>query len=143
MLLLYVLLVLFMLTIRRMVNWRVRRLERAYVRITGAAESALEQTRYRPGNGNRPDPYVAARQQYEVGRLAVQRDQVESRYMRWQRGLERLTHWVKSLREWRGRMAPYAVGVLDLASGLVVLEMLCSDMGTSWLIRELIAMVIG
>ena len=38
----------------------------------------------RGGNTNKPDPYAAARQQYELALVVLQRDRTEKRYTYWQ-----------------------------------------------------------
>jgi hypothetical protein len=92
---------------------RARSLERKFTRIA-LATTRLAQQAPRPGN-NRADLSHTARQQYELGLLALKRDRLESRHFAWQLRLERLTKRLKALHEWRGRKLPYVLGVLDVA----------------------------
>ena len=93
---------------------RVARLERRFCKAAGDADAYLKQTTTRGGN-NRHDPFVTARQQFELARLAMQRDRIEARYSRWQRVSERFGRLTAWLRGYRGKVLPYLFGVADVA----------------------------
>ena len=65
MIVLYVSLLIALALAHLLVRRRVARLERQYSRVAAEADALLKQTGYRGGNHNRPDPFVAARQQFE------------------------------------------------------------------------------
>jgi hypothetical protein len=122
MLFLYLSLLLLLALVRVLFHFRARRLEKKFVRTAAAADELIRTTGTRGGTSNRADPYVAAKHQYELARVALKRDAVEARYARWQARSERLGHWLTRLRGWKGRFLPYALGALDVAGVLVVVE---------------------
>ena len=46
-----------------LVRWRVARLEKRYAHLAADADKLLKQSCVRAGNSNRPDPFLAAKQQ--------------------------------------------------------------------------------
>jgi hypothetical protein len=104
------------------VRWRVRRLERRFTSVAANADALLKQSGYKGGNCTRADPYAAAKQQYELARLAMKRDRIEQRYTSWQGFSERFGHLRRRLGSYRGRVVPYALGAIDVAAVLIVLD---------------------
>jgi hypothetical protein len=110
---------LFVLTVVHfLVRRRVGRLERRFSAVAAEADAVLKQNSYRGGNCCRPDPYQAAKQQFELARLAMKRDRIEDRYTRSQAFSERFGRFRARLSGYRGKLLPYAVGVFDVV-GLV------------------------
>src|SRR5262245_14113327 len=124
MLFLYLSLLFLLAVVRVLFRLRARRLEKRFVRTAAAADELVRAGGTRGGTSNRADPYVAAKHQYELAKLALKRDAVEARYTRWQARSERLGHWLARLRGWKGRLVPYTFGVLDVAGALVAVEYL-------------------
>jgi len=121
-LLLYIALIVVLATVQLLFRWRASALERRYVRIAGEADKLVKQSNVRGGNTNKPDPYAAARQQYELALVVLQRDRTEKRYTYWQGLAERLANWRKGLTAYKGKLLPYAVGMLDLTALIVALH---------------------
>jgi hypothetical protein len=113
---LYLSLLLVLAVVQLLFRFRARRLEKRFVRIAAAADDLIRRGGARGGNSNRADPYVLARQQYDLARLAIKRDAVEARYTRWQGRSERLGRLIGRLRAWKGKVLPYAFGALDAAA---------------------------
>jgi hypothetical protein len=105
----------------RMVAFVVRRRAKAL-------ERTFSQPLPRQGNHGRADPYLAARQQFELGRLVCQRDRLEAKHFAWQLRQERVARLVSAVRDWKGRKLPYVAGVLDVALILFLVEQ--AGMGT-------------
>jgi len=118
---LYLSLLLVLAVVRLLFCFRARRLEKKFTRVAAAADDLVRRGGVRNGNSNRADPYVAAKQQYDLARLAIKRDAVEARYTRWQTRSERLGRLIGRLRGWKGKLLPYAFGALD-AAGVVAAE---------------------
>ena len=124
MILLYVALLALLLAARLLIAVRVGRLEKKYMRVSRQAQELASQPVFKQGNGARPDPYKAAKHQYELGRVAQKRDRVEARYTAWQSLSERVSRLTRRLTAWRGRTAPYLVGALDTALAVAALQLL-------------------
>jgi hypothetical protein len=122
MILLYLSLIVVLALAHVLVRWRVRRLERRFSAIAARADALLKSSGYKGGNCARPDPYQAAKQQYELAQLAMKRDRIEQRYTSWQGFSERFGHLRRRVAGYRGRVLPYAFGILDVAALLIVLE---------------------
>ncbi len=122
MLFVYLYLLISLALLHWLVRLRVRRLERRYTAVAAEADTLLKKGSFRPGNGTRPDPYQAARQQFELARLAMKRDRIEERYTSWQSFSERFGYLRRRLRDYRGKVLPYLVGVLDVGGVLLVLD---------------------
>jgi len=117
MIVLYLFARIFLALAHALVRFRVSRLEKRYVRTAAAADALLKTSATKSGN-NRPDPYVTAKQQYELARLALKRDQVEARYTGWQSFSERFGKMRAGLAGYRGVVVPYLFGLVDV--GVVV-----------------------
>ena len=94
---------------------RARNLERKYVAAAKDAERLSHDLTMRGGNRGQVDPCASARKTYELGRLVQKRDQLEAKYTNWETRSERLARTRKGLRQWKGRLAPYALGAIDAA----------------------------
>jgi hypothetical protein len=103
---------------------RARALESSYTRVARQADQLLRQSSLKDGNGNRHDPYQAAKRQLVLGQIAQKRDRVEARYTSWQQFSETLDRFVARVRGWKGRTLPYTFGALDVASALWVIDRL-------------------
>jgi phosphate/sulfate permease len=112
---LYALFIAMLNGLKRMLAKRAVRLERKFARAALAAQQAVKTVQTKPGNGSTADPLMAAKRQYELGKLAEDRDQLESKYVRWQSAADRLERFVTRLQNWKGRGVPYAFGVIDTA----------------------------
>ena len=84
----------------------------------------MKQTATRGGNTNKPDPASAAKQQYELARLALKRDRVEASHAGWEKAAGRLGNWRQGLASYKGKLLPYALGVLDVAGVVLTLSWL-------------------
>ena len=104
-----------------LVKGRVARLEKRYVRSAAEADALLKASAQRGGNSNRPDPFVAARTQYDLALLAKKRDRVEARYLSWQKFSERFGSLRRRLAGFRGRLLPYLFGLVDVTAVVLAL----------------------
>lgn len=131
---LYVLVLIALALAHAAVRWRVRSLERRYIRIAAEAETLVKASGYRGGNGL-PDPLLAARRQYDLACAAVRRERVEARYLAWQAFAERFARLRGWLSGYRGTVLPYAGGAADVAAVLVALDRLGPGLGVvrAWL----------
>src|SRR5262245_21373525 len=122
MLLVYAVVLALLGALRFVVARRAASLERRYVRLAREAERLLREATYRDGNSNRGDAGKAARRQYELGRVVIARDRLEAKQHAWQARADRLGSRIDRLRTWKGRKLPYAVGALDAALVLYLLD---------------------
>ena len=124
MVVLYLALLLVLALVQVLLRWRVSRLEKRYARVASEADTLLKQVSLRPGNSNRVDPLVSARQQFDLAVVATKRAQVEDRYSAWQSFTERFAQFRRRLAGFQGRVMPYLGGVLDVAFVVVLLDWL-------------------
>jgi hypothetical protein len=124
MILLYTLLLFLLTTVKFLVSWRARYLERKFARIAGSVEKLVREQDAKQGSSYKYDACLSAKRSYELGSLVQQRDAVESRYLGWQSMAERLTRWAGNVRGWKGRKLPYTLGVLDVSMLLYVIDYL-------------------
>ena len=122
MVVLYLALLLVLGLVQVLLRWRVSRLEKRYVRVASEADTLLKQVVLRPGN--RPDPLVSARQQFDLAVVATKRAEVEDRYSAWQAFTERFAHFRRRLAGFQGKALPYVGGVLDVVFVVVLLDWL-------------------
>jgi hypothetical protein len=122
MLIVYLYLLISLALLHWLVRLRVRRLERRFTRVAAEADILLKKGTFRAGNGSRPDPYQAAKQQFELARLAMKRDAVEDRYGSWQSFSECFGQLRRRLSGYRGKVLPYLVGAIDVAGIMVALN---------------------
>src|SRR3954469_13850265 len=100
---LYLLARVFLASVHLLVRWRVARLEKRYARLAADADKLLKQSCVRGGNSNRPDPFLAAKQQHELALVALKRDRVENRYVSRQKFSERFGSFRRGVAGYRGR----------------------------------------
>jgi hypothetical protein len=124
MILLYTLVLFVFALAKKVVDWRVARLERRYSRAALAVVKLLREPTYLHGNTNRADLGQSAKRQYQLGRLVQHRDHLEAKHDAWQLRAERLGAAVGALRAWKGRKLPYTLGVLDVAGLLYLVDYL-------------------
>jgi hypothetical protein len=129
MILAYVTIVIALAAAHLLVRARAARLERRFSAVAAEADAVLKRGSMRGGNCCRPDPYAAARHQYELARLAMKRDRIEERYTGAQAFAERFGRWRARLSGYRGKLLPYAVGVCDVAAAVVTLDRLGLGVG--------------
>lgn len=138
MILIYSLLLMFIGSVKLVIASRAAALGRRHSALARAVQT-LAQTSSLKGGLNRTDPAVTARQQLELGLLATQRDQIETRYFAWQGWSDKLGHWAERLRNWKGQKLPYTMGVVDVWLLLTLID----HLGVSDIIgtKRLVAMV--
>ena len=112
-----ILLYTFLVSVLRAVHWVLQRraasLGRAY---TARAQAVLKLLHgpTKPGNSAKHDPCVFAKQQFELGRLALQRDRCEAKWCAAQVRAERVGKLAAAFKAWKGQKLPYTLGVLDV-----------------------------
>ena len=124
MIVLYALLVFLLVAAHFVIARRVAALERKYTKVARETDELCRDPRTRPGNGNKPDPYAAARNAYLLGQAVERRERVEAKYVAWQKLADRFGRLVGGLRGWNGRKLPYLVGALDVVLALGAAEYL-------------------
>jgi hypothetical protein len=99
------------------VHWVLQRraaaLSRAYSAHATQVLKLVHAGSQKPGNG-KFDPCAVAKQQYELGRLVLQRDRAEAKHFAWQTWSDRFGKAVTKLRHWKGQKLPYTLGALDV-----------------------------
>lgn len=100
-----------------LLHWLVQRraasLARAYRALAEKVLKSLHAAPRKTGNGGY-DPCAIAKQQFELGRLVMQRDRAEAKHYAWQTRADRLGKAVEAVRNWKGQKLPYTLGVLDV-----------------------------
>jgi hypothetical protein len=122
MLLLYVVLLLLLVVAKLLVSKRVASLEKKYATVARATDELFRGPLKKPGNAGTPDPYASAKHAYLVGQAVEKRELVEGKYMGWQKTADRFTRLVASVRGWKGRVLPYALGAVDVLLVLSTLD---------------------
>jgi hypothetical protein len=110
-------------SLKFLVQRRTASLGRRYSALAQKVQSMLA-TAHKAASTHKADLCQLAIQHYELGLLAKKRDRLESRTFAWQSWSERLSRWVRGLRDWKGRTLPYLVGVVDVCLVLGVIEFL-------------------
>jgi hypothetical protein len=100
--------------VKLLVSVRARALERKFTRVSAAVSQLLHESETKPGNSNKADPCVSAKRTLMLGQLVEKRDRVEAKYFAWQRWADRFTHWIHTVREWKGKKLPYTLGAVDV-----------------------------
>jgi hypothetical protein len=118
----YVSLLVALALVQLLLRLRVNRLEKRYVRVATEAHALLNKNGTRRGNSNQTDPLTAARVQYELAQLGLKRDRAEARYLAGQALAEKFGRYRAGLAGYKGKLLPYAVGVLDVAGAMLVLN---------------------
>lgn len=124
MIVLYLLLLALLAALQLLLRWRASALERCYIQVSAEADALLKQSSTRGGNTNKPDPYQAARQQYELALVTVRRDGVERAYGWWQGAAERVGYWLSGLASYKGKVLPYLFGIVDVSAVVLTLAWL-------------------
>ena len=132
MIVLYTLLLLVLVLAKVLAGWRARRLEGRYSRVSAQAVNLAHEPTYRPGNSNRPDPFLTAKRQYQLALLADKRDRLEAKHYAWQRLTDRLGGAVRAVRAWKGRKLPYTLGVVDVSLVLYLIDRFGLQDRVSW-----------
>jgi hypothetical protein len=101
-------------TLKVLVSWRARILERKFVRIAADVDQMLREPAFKPGNSNKADACVSAKRMIALGELALARDRVEAKYFAWQRWSDRCAGWVNAVSDWKGKKLPYTLGAVDV-----------------------------
>jgi hypothetical protein len=114
MLLAYPALILFLSVLAWVLRRRAASLERRYVRVAAEADALAKETNTKPGNSNKLDPLLTAKQNYQLAHLALKRDSVERRYTTWQSIAEKFAAMQKAVIDYRGKVLPYTLGALDV-----------------------------
>ncbi len=122
MILLYTMLLFLLSALKQMVSLRARALERKYVKVALAVDTLLRQPEFKPGNGNKADPCASAKRTLLLGQLVDQRDRVEAKHFAWQRWTDRLTGWVETAGDWKGKKLPYTMGAVDVWMVLCLID---------------------
>jgi hypothetical protein len=114
MILLYTMILFLLGAIKQMVALRARALERKFVKLALAVDNLLRQPEYKPGNSNKFDPCANAKKTLLLGQLVAERDRIEAKHFAWQRWTDRLTGWVNTAGDWKGKKLPYSMGAVDV-----------------------------
>jgi hypothetical protein len=122
MILLYTSVLLLLGLLHYLVARRAKSLEKKFSTVSLAAAKLAGQPR--PGNGGRGDACTFAKHQFELAKLAFQRDKLESKYCSWQHCGDKLGSAVKAVRQWKGRKLPYTFGVVDVSMLLYAFDRL-------------------
>jgi hypothetical protein len=110
--------------LRWVVQRRAASLGRRYSALVRLVQQTLTAATMKPGNAGKFDPCVAAKAQYELGRLVQRRDAVEAKHYAWQARSDRLAGWLRWLRAWKGQTLPYTLGVADVWLALTIVDQL-------------------
>jgi hypothetical protein len=101
---------------------RAKSLEKKFSRVSLATTRLANQPLLRHGNSGRAELCLAAKQQFDLGRLVHQRDRIETKYYHWQRVADRFGRFVKAARQWKGSKLPYTFGVVDVSMVLYAVD---------------------
>jgi hypothetical protein len=93
---------------------RATTLGRAYAARAEAVLKLLHAAPAKQGNSAKADACAQAKQQFELGRLALQRDRHEAKWYAAQARADRAGKIAAALKAWKGRKLPYTLGVCDV-----------------------------
>lgn len=124
MILIYALIVLLLGTAVVLTGYRARSLERRYARAAKQADAVAKELTFRGGNCARPDAFVTAKRQYELGRLVQVRDRLEENHDKWEARAGKFRILKTALQNRKGRFLPYALGAVDVVGAFLVLSVL-------------------
>jgi hypothetical protein len=93
---------------------RAASLGRAYAARAEAVLKLLHAAPAKMGNSAKADACVQAKQQFELGRVALQRDRWEAKWYAAQARADRVGKIAGALKAWKGRKLPYTLGVCDV-----------------------------
>jgi len=141
MILFYTALILCFVAARFVINRRVSRLEKKFIRTADEADRLLAESTAREGKPEllsiagvpvhkktqlkgelRPDPAQAAKRQYLLGILVQKRDRLEEKHQAWERRKDRLNAGLARIRSWKGRKVPYLLGVTDVSAAVYAID---------------------
>jgi hypothetical protein len=114
MILIYTVMLFLLGTLKQLVAYRARALERKFMSLAKAVDELVRQAAVKPGNANKHDVCVTAKATLVLGHMVDRRDRVEAKHYAWQRWNERLTRWMDTLRDWKGKTVPYTLGAVDI-----------------------------
>jgi hypothetical protein len=101
---------------------RAAALERKFARLAKDVHGLLRDPILKEGNSGKQDPYQVAKRQYLLGALVQKKDRLEARHYAWASKADRMAALVAWLRGWKGRLVPYAFGVLDVLAVICLVE---------------------
>ncbi len=122
MILVYALIVLMLGMLAALTGWRARALERRYARAARQADALAKDLSFRSGNNSKPDAFLTAKRQYELGRLVQIRDRLEEKHDKWQARAGKCRSLKNRLQNCKGRFLPYALGAVDVVGAFLVLS---------------------
>jgi hypothetical protein len=122
MMLLFHLVLLLLNGVKYLFGCRTRALERKYARLAKDVAGVVRELPNKEGNSSRYDPFQAAKRQYVLGALVEKKDRLEEKHHRWALRVERMSRWVQNLRNWKGRLVPYALGAVDILTTMCTLD---------------------
>jgi hypothetical protein len=122
MLLVYTFVLLLLGVANFLIRRRVATLEKKFARAAVAADQLVRSPQAR--EGGKPDPYQAAKRQYQLALLVHQCDSLEARHDAWQARAEKFGKLVAAVRSWKGRTVPYTFGVVDVMLLLTLVDYL-------------------
>ena len=124
MILIYALIVLLLGMAVALTGWRARSLERRYARAAREADVLARELSFRGGNSARPDTFLTAKRQYELGRLVQIRDRLEEKHDKWEARAGKCRGLKNRLQSCKGRFLPYVLGAIDVVGAFLVLSVL-------------------
>lgn len=139
MIVLYSALLLCLGVLKFLVDRRANRLVKKHSRVAQEAERLARVNLFKEAGGNRPDAFLAAKRQFQLGQVVNKRDRIETKYDVWQMRSDRLKSLISAIRGWKGKTIPYTFGVLDVGGILYLVDHL--GFGRYANIRGLVQMV--
>jgi hypothetical protein len=124
MIFLYSSLLILLAAIKWLMDRRVARLEKKYIKTARAADKLLREPLLKGGTSIRPDPCLTAKRQLQLGLVVEKRDRLEARYSGWQHTADRFGATLAALRAWKGKKLPYTLGALDVSFLLYMIDYL-------------------
>lgn len=122
MILVYALIVLLLGSTTLLTRWRARSLERRYARAARQADAIAKELTFRGGNSSRPDAFVTAKRQYELGRWVQIRDRLEEKHDAWEARAGKFSTLKNRLQTCQGRFLPYMLGAVDVLGAFLALN---------------------
>ena len=139
MMLLFNILLLLMSGVHKLLAWRAGRLERKFARLANEVKALCRDPLFKEGNTTRLDPFQAAKRQYLLGALVQKNDRLEAIHFAWAQRADNAGRMVTRLRQWKGRLLPYAVGALDTLGAACLVDYV--TLGDVVRLRQLIELV--
>jgi hypothetical protein len=113
MMLVFNVLLLLLSGVQKVLAYRAGRLERKFARLAGEVNALCREPLFKEGNTNRLAPLQAAKRQYLLGALVQKKDRLEALHDTWALRADAVQRAAMRLRQWKGRLLPYAFGALD------------------------------